>query len=175
MTLAERLAQVRPVQLEVDAYRQQSPGHDPRSGAGARQAGGRFNPPQSFPVLYLALSVETAAAELRRQAEAIGVTLDDALPRELFRYHVALTDVLDLTHPDVLQALEVTADQILADDRQVSRAIGEDALAAGFQAILAPSATDHGAVLAVLAPNLGSGTITVEPEGRWESAADVPE
>lgn len=175
MTLAEWLAQVRPVPLEIGAYRQQSPGYDPRSGAGARQAGGRFNPPQSFPVLYLASSVETAAAELRRQAETVGVTLGDALPREVFQYRLTLTSVLDLTQPDVLRVLDVTAEEILADDRQVSRAIGEAALAGGFQAVLAPSATGQGTVLAVLIPNLGSGIMTTDLLVRWESIQDVPE
>ncbi len=42
--------------LEFVAYRNQATGFDPRSGEGARRNGGRFNPPHSFPVLYLCLT-----------------------------------------------------------------------------------------------------------------------
>lgn len=50
-------------------YRQQSPGYDPLSGEGARIQGGRVNPPDSFPVLYLCSTAWCAAAEfIRRRA-----------------------------------------------------------------------------------------------------------
>lgn len=39
--------------LELVGYRNQAPGFDPRSGEGARRFGGRFTPPNSFPVIYL--------------------------------------------------------------------------------------------------------------------------
>ena len=43
--------------LSLIAYRNQAKGFDPRSGDGARRLGGRFNPPHSFPVLYLCLTL----------------------------------------------------------------------------------------------------------------------
>jgi RES domain-containing protein len=49
-------------------YRQQSPKYDPLSGEGARMQGGRFNPPNSFPVLYLCSTAGCAAAEFMRFA-----------------------------------------------------------------------------------------------------------
>jgi RES domain-containing protein len=45
-------------------WRQLSRGYDPLSGEGARINGGRFNPPGSFPVLYVCQSRKCAVAEL---------------------------------------------------------------------------------------------------------------
>jgi RES domain-containing protein len=39
--------------LSTTAVRHLSPKHNPGSGEGARINGGRFNPPESFPTLYL--------------------------------------------------------------------------------------------------------------------------
>ena len=173
MTLVERLARVQAVSFRGRAYRQQSPGYDPRSGAGSRQAGGRFNPPQSFPVLYLGTSIRTLAAELVRAADRIGLGVDDVLPRELFRYDVELDAVLDLRDPDVLALLEVTLDEVLADDRTTSVAIGEEALALGWQAVWCPSASGEGDVLAILLPNLAGGQLDATPLHVWRAASDV--
>lgn len=173
MTLIERLAGVQGVPFRGLAYRQQSPGYDPRSGAGARQAGGRFNPPQSFPVLYLGTSIRTLNAELIRAAERIGLTVEDVLPREVFRYEVDLDRVLDLRDPDVLAQLDVTLGEVLAEDRTTSIAIGEEALAAGWQAIWCPSATGDGDVLAILLPNLGTGQLEAKLLTVWRAATDV--
>lgn len=175
MTLIERLAGVQAVPFRGLAYRQQSPGYDPRSGAGARQAGGRFNPPQSFPVLYLGTSMRTLAAELTRAAERIGLTVEDVLPREVFRYEVELERVLDLRDPDVLVQLDVTLDEVLAEDRTTSIAVGEEALAAGWQAIWCSSAAGDGDVLAILLPNLGAGQVEATLLTLWQAPSDIDE
>ena len=52
-----------------DCYRHQGPGHPPLNAEGARIHGGRWNPKESFPVLYLARTESTAAAEFFRLAE----------------------------------------------------------------------------------------------------------
>lgn len=44
---------VRRRSLSAVGYRNQTRGYDPTSGEGARRFGGRFDPPGSFPVLYL--------------------------------------------------------------------------------------------------------------------------
>jgi RES domain-containing protein len=173
VTLIERLAHVQAVPFRGPAYRQQSPGYDPRSGAGARQSGGRFNPPQSFPVLYLGTSIPTLAAELARAAAKIGLAVDDVLPREVFRYDVDLDIVLDLRAAEVLALLEVSLDEVLAEDRATSIAIGEEALAAGWQGIWCPSATGDGDVLAILLPNLGGGQLEATLIDVWQAARHV--
>ena len=165
--IEDRLARIAPAHYVGTAYRQQGPGYDPRSGAGARRHGGRFNPPRSFPVLYLALTLETAAAELRHIADRSGIALRDALPRELFSFELDLTRVLDLRDEDALSELEVTRDDVLAPDQQRSREIGEAALSVGLQAIAAPSATGTGEVLAVFLDNLGVGRCEPTRLGTW--------
>ncbi len=121
----ERLARLNLASYSGTAYRHQSPGFDPRSGTGARRRGGRFNPPRSFQVLYLALSVETAAADLRQAAERMNLPLAAALPREVFVSTVSLDHVLDLRASEALAGLEATRNQLLAADQARSRVVGE--------------------------------------------------
>ena len=71
--------------LDATGYRNQAPGFDPRSGEGARRFGGRFNPPRSFPVLYLCTTRSCAIAELTRQADRQSIDVEQLLPRELWR------------------------------------------------------------------------------------------
>lgn len=68
-----RLATVDRSSLTVVGYRNRTPGFDPKSGEGARRFGGRFNPPKSFPVVYLCLTRPCVKAELTRQAERQGI------------------------------------------------------------------------------------------------------
>ncbi len=135
--------------------------------------GGRFNPPGSFPVLYLCTTRPCVVAELERlgQREVIGV--DGLLPRVLYRYHVSIDRVLDLTSEATLRHIGVDARQIVGVDREVPRQIGEAAHATEYQAILAPSATGVGVVLALFPQLLGSGTLTWDRTEQWESKGDI--
>lgn len=168
----DRLARVELVPYAGSAYRHQSPDLDPLSGVGARRRGGRFNPPRSFPVLYLGLELDTVAAELRRSAARTGLNVLDALPREVFRYDVDVSRVLDLRDPSTLDALETTLDELLAADRLRGQQIGVAALHSDAQAILAPSATGTGTVLAVLLDNLGASRCTANLQATWRSLGD---
>ncbi|MGH2928380.1 MAG: RES domain-containing protein [Solirubrobacteraceae bacterium] len=62
-------------------WRQIAPRYDPLSGEGARLHGGRFNPPGSFPVLYICQSRPCAAAELKRLGERQAIGVEGLLPR----------------------------------------------------------------------------------------------
>ncbi|MCA1706459.1 MAG: RES domain-containing protein, partial [Actinobacteria bacterium] len=99
-----RLNGVGLVDLASVGYRHQAPGFDPRSGEGARRFGGRYNPPRSFPVIYLCLTSRCVAAELMRQAIRQGVQVEDLLPRELWSIATDLEKVLDLSDVSVLTA-----------------------------------------------------------------------
>ncbi len=66
---------------------------------------------------------------------------------------VRLSRVLDLTDANTLLALGLDRTQITADDLTTTRDLGEAAHYLGFEAILAPSATGHGNVLAILVTN----------------------
>ena len=66
--LLSRLGNLKPTPLATTAYRHLAPGRDPLSGEGARIHGGRWNPPESFPTIYLGLSEATVDAEFARMA-----------------------------------------------------------------------------------------------------------
>lgn len=159
--------------LEIVGYRNQAPGFDPRSGEGARRFGGRFNPPQSFPVIYLCTTRPCVVAELTRQVERQGLSIDSVLPRELYRLTASLTGVLDLTDTDVLSALGLVANDLVRDDRSMTHQIGEAAHEHGFQAVLSPSATGVDDVIAVMPENLAGAVLRAELVEQWSAPADL--
>ena len=146
---------------------------DPLSSEGARIHGGRFNPPDSFPVLYLCTTRPCAVAELRHlgQRQVIGVA--GLLPRVLYRYGVALDRILDLTSSETLDHLGITAERLVGSDLRIPRQIGEAAHTTGSQAMRAPSATGVHEVLAVFPEHLGTGHLLVELAERWDSVDDL--
>jgi RES domain-containing protein len=77
--LAECISTAARRPYEGSAFRQQSPRHDPLSGDGARILGGRFNPPESFPVLYLCTTRACAVAEAIRETPSDRTGVDAVL------------------------------------------------------------------------------------------------
>jgi RES domain-containing protein len=146
---------------------------DPLSGEGARIHGGRFNPPDSFPVLYLCTTRSCAIAELHLLGRRQMVGINGLLPRVLYLYETSMDDVLDLTSQPILEQLGVTEPQVTGSDLTIPRQIGETAHATGSQAILSPSATGVDKVLAVFPELLGSGRLVPELLERWESVEDL--
>jgi RES domain-containing protein len=169
------LGAVRGISLTVVAYRNQAPGFDPRSGDGARRLGGRFNPPHSFPVLYLCLTKPCVVAELTRQAERQSLNLADLLPRELWQIDADLHSVLDLTDPSMLTALGLVADDLVREDHQFTREIGAAAHEHGFQAIRSNSATGVDQVIAMFPERLAGSILEATLLGEWNVPGDLPE
>lgn len=161
------------VALSVTAYRNQAAGWDPRSGEGARRRGGRFNPPHSFPVLYLCLTRSCVVAELTQQAQRQGLTIGDLLPRELWQLKADLTKVLDLTEPSTLTALDLDTDDLTRDDHRFTQELGEAAHQHGFNGIRTPSATGVDHVLAILPDNLAGVVVTAELIELWATVDDL--
>jgi RES domain-containing protein len=143
------------------------------SGEGARIRGGRFNPPDSFPVLYLCTTRPCTVAELHHLGERLVIAVEGLLPRVLYRYETSLDRVLDLTSDETLDHLGVSTAQIIGGDLTIARQIGESARATGSQAIRAPSATGVDEVLAVFPELLGSGLLLAEVVERWEAIGDL--
>lgn len=167
------LSGVRGLAFEGTGYRNQAPGFDPRSGEGARRQGGRFNPPHSFPMLYLCLTRPCVVAELTQQAQRQQLDVADLLPRELWSVTLSLTTVLDLTDPSVRRHLHIEPDDLVAPDRRLTRRIGEAAHGRGFQAVRSPSATGVDEILAVYPEHLGSSTMVFELEQQWTDLEDL--
>lgn len=145
--------------VEQTVYRHLSPGYGATSGEGARVIGGRWNPPESFSVLYTATPIEAVLAEFRRMAQRQGRAESDYVDRRLVTYHVVLHGMLDLTQADNLAALGLTRAIITADDVLPCQAIGEAAHYVGYEGILAPSAIATGTVAAIFPAKLGPDSI----------------
>ena len=171
---AEQVATAPRIAYRGEAFRHMAARwEDPLSGEGGRIHGGRFNPPDSFPVLYLCTTRPCAAAELRYRGERLVIGVEGLLPRVLYRYEVSLDRVLDLTSGETLEHFGVTTQQVVGADLGIPRQIGEAAHATGSQAIRAPSATGVDEVLAVFPELLGSGGLPAELVERWESMEDL--
>lgn len=167
------LTEASPSGYQGRAHRQQSVGHDPRSGAGARRAGGRFNPPGSFPVLYLCLSPDCCVAELRQAARSLAVPVSALLPRELYTYEAALNRVLDLRDKRVRRQLNVELAELLDTNRIASRELGVAAFRAEWQAIICPSRTGIGDVVAVFPEHAAGSIVDVRLASVWQREADL--
>lgn len=167
------LGQLPGSRLTVVGYRNQAKGFDPRSGDGARRLGGRFNPPHSFPVLYLCLTRPCVVAELTKQAERQGLDIEALLPRELYEVSTTLDKVLDLTDAATLSALAVTPPELVREDHRFTRAIGEAAHEHGFQAIRSPSATGTDHILAVFPEQLAGAVLDIRLLGEWSTPDDL--
>lgn len=159
--------------LSVVAYRNQAKGFDPRSRDGARRLGGRFNPPHSFPVLYLCLTRPCVVAELTRQAERQGLSVDALLPRELFEISADLDKVLDLTDPATLGALGIASADLVREEHRFTQEIGEVAHEHAFQAVRSPSATGVDHVLAIFPEKLAGAVLGVKLLGEWNTPDDL--
>ena len=173
--LVKRLDQLPRRALEVVTYRHVAEGRQPLSGEGARIQGGRWNPPESFPTLYVGMTEDVVVAEFRRLAVRSGRSTADFLPRQLFQIEVTLQIVLDLTDTSHVQALNVTAADLVSDHLAVCQALGDAAHYLGTEAILAPSAAGVGLALAVFTDRLGptsglnAGLLRV-----WQDSSAVP-
>ena len=168
------LRDVAPTATQITGYRHQAPDFDPRSGEGARRFGGRFNPPQSFPVIYLCTTQDCCAAELRAAAARQGLDANVLLPRELWAFELELEAVLDLTDDATLRALDLTTHDLVRPDHELTQQIGEAAHERRFQAIRSHSATDVDDVVALFIENLGQSTMQPDLVEVWNSLPDIP-
>ena len=171
---ASKLAKLAGTALSAAGYRNQASGFDPRSGDGACRFGGRFNPPHSFPVIYLCTTRPCVVAELTRQADRQGLAVDDLLPRELWRFTVELTKVLDLARRDTLEALDIDPADLLRDDRQLTNEIGEAAHEHRFQAIRSASVTGVDDVVGIMPENLAGAVLPAELIQVWRTSSELP-
>lgn len=139
-----------------EAFRHLSPGLPPLSGHGAWVHGGRWNPPGRFPVLYLALSEDTAKAEFLRMVRKLHEPPARFLPRALHRYDVSLVNLLDLRDEEARLEVGLTVRTLRADPPTLCQAIGTAAHEFGHEGILVPSATGVGLALPVFYGRIAS-------------------
>lgn len=140
-------------------YRHTAPDRDPLSGEGARQFGGRWNPPGAFPTIYLAEDLATCRAEFERMANLQGLPTTAFRPRAL---HVVDTEDLELLNLDdeaALEAVGLIEASLRADDWSECQAIADGAHFLGMQGIRAPSAAGTGVVVAVFNLRVRAGQL----------------
>lgn len=159
--------------FEGRGWRHLAPSFDPLSGEGARLRGGRFNPPGSFPVLYICRSRPCAVSELERLGTLQGIGVEGLFPRDLYAYDISLERVLDATNPAVRRGIGIDLDLLVAPEWTICQEIGTVFHALGAQGILSPSATGVGEVLALFIQNLGMGHVESSFVERWTSKADL--
>ncbi len=151
-------------------FRHLGPGQSVTSGEGARIRGGRWNPPDSFAVLYLGLTRGTVKAEFYRLADREEMPPENLLPRRLQEYRVELQSVLDLRDSDVRSMLGLSDAVLAGDEPTLCQAIGDAAHYAGFEDLVAPSATGSGEILAVFTDRLMAGShVSPGASTMWET------
>lgn len=118
------------------------------SGAGAAKFGGRWNP-VGLEAIYASLDVITATHEAYQNFQAFGFPLTTIEPRVTAGGKVSLAKVLDLTDAKVRSKLGFSLKELVEEDWKAIQAIGEEswtqaigrgAQAAGFKALIVPSA-----------------------------------
>jgi RES domain-containing protein len=166
--LVERLDALPRVSRVAVTFRHVSVGRQPLSGEGARIQGGRWNPPESFPTLYLAESQDVMVAEFRRLAVRTGRSPADFLPRELYRIDIALGVLVDLTDPAAVTAVGLSPESMRSDDLGACQAVGLAAHYLGLEGVHAASAAGEGRVIAVFTDRVRpSSRLTATLEGLW--------
>jgi RES domain-containing protein len=168
-----RVAAARLVPFAGEGWRHLSPRHDPLSGEGARMAGGRFNPPASFPVLYICRTRSCAVAELRRFGDRQIIGVEGLLPRYLYRYAIELDRVLDLTDDNVRADIGVGLDVLTGSEWTACQQLAMTAQGLGAQAILSPSATGVDEILAVFVQHVGLSAVEPQLVEQWHSISDI--
>lgn len=157
-----------------EAFRHLGPRHSPLSAEGARIHGGRWDPPESFPTLYLGLDRDTVVGEFYRLARRQSMPPAALLPRRLYTYRAELTHVLDLTTVGALARVALSSGDITSEDPSACQVVGEAAHYAGFEAVRAPSATGGGQVVAVFYDRLTADAV-IEPVSfeEWTALPSV--
>ena len=123
--------------------------------------------------LYLADSPATAWAEWYRWLAEYGLPPAAALPRDLWRVEVDLSDFVDLRSAAALGRVGLAAPRPSASDWPAFQAVGERLAAEGHSAVVGPSAArSGGAVLCVFWPPRPAAR--VEPVGRPETVSQQP-
>lgn len=128
--------------MSATVYRVVHKGIDPLSSRGSELNGGRYNLPGTKGILYASFEKVTAVAEIAKGLKARGINPEEYGPDDWWAYELELTSsrVLDLTDAKVLEKLQISAAAIVGDEVAVTRQVGKQALEAGYEAIVAPSA-----------------------------------
>jgi len=133
--------------------------------------GGRFNPPDSFPVVYGTLSRAAAGAEFRKLANNNRIGVEFMLPRHIYRFRFRSAQVVDLRIPSTRNALGLPRSGLSEVHVLDTQLIGELARSLLIEAIAAPSSTGIGDMVAIF-PDLIS--VDMRHVELWEREDQIP-
>jgi RES domain-containing protein len=157
---------------EGKAFRHVGGNRPPLSGEGARFTGGRWNPPGSFPVLYLGASRDVAVAEFRRLAVKQRVAPESFLPRTFYTYDIKVTALLDLRDEASRAAVDLKERDLVREDLRGCQSVGEAAHASGREGIVVPGAAGSGDVLAIFIAQVRPTSLVNDVEAElWGDVA----
>jgi RES domain-containing protein len=138
---------------------------------GGTRFGGRWSAAGTEAV-YLGRPLESVAAEAYRHlVDPLGVSASHVRARRLLRVEIKLECVLDLRDQAALEAagLEPAA---LSGPHERCQKLGELAVAAGYEGVIAPSASRLGETLCAYAELAAPGWAEVISTSLWELPAD---
>ncbi len=145
---------------------------DVLSGLGAKQRGGRWNPP-GVATVYGSATDATALEESKANDRYAGIV--NRSPRLVVAVEVRLARVLDFTSAPVRRELGVTLAELTAEDwrkllesgrESFTQALGRAAFQAGASGILARSASAAGVNGVIFPGNLGKDESLAVVEGE---------
>jgi RES domain-containing protein len=122
------------------AYRHSSVGGDPLSGEGARLVSGRWNPPESFAVLYLGGDVATVAREFERLARSRSAPLTSSCRATCSRMSSG-SSTSSLSASASMQPPSGWSQRTSPTMTSRGASVGEGVHSAGFEGLIAPGAT----------------------------------
>ncbi|HMO96384.1 MAG TPA: RES domain-containing protein [Tepidiformaceae bacterium] len=149
-----------PTGFEGTCYRWTSPDRQPLSGTGARLMGGRWNP-VGVPAIYLAQPEAACVAEFTKVAESQPGGRTGFLRPIVHEVYVEGLTVLNLRTNATRAAVGLSLAAIMAPDHTACREVGYAASYLGVHAIVAPSSTGVGSVVAVYELNIRPAQLTV--------------
>lgn len=140
-----------PTPFSAVAYRYTTAHREPLSGEGARRNGGRWNPKDLFPTIYLAIPESTCMGEVQRAAQTNHLSVERMLSVPYVFHTIAIQGlrVLDLRSVEALNRLGLEPEDLLSGDWSACQTVGHAAWFLDFAGVLAPSAMGQGLTLAV--------------------------
>lgn len=116
--------------------------------------GGRWNPRDSFPTIYLAEPVDACVAEFLRMARGQARGAESFRPRQLHMVRATELELVDLTTETALDLVGLTKSDLTDDDWASCQRVGEVIHFLGYQGLRAPSATGLGTVFSIFETRL---------------------
>jgi RES domain-containing protein len=161
--LVERVDALGSTPWSSQCFRYTSARRDALSGEGARRHGGRWNPKDLFPAIYLADSEVACMNEVDRAAETNGLAAEKMLtvPYRLHTIEVNDLPVLDLRSADNQERVGLEVEDLFGRDWSACQAVGHAAWFLEMAGVVAPAAGGIGLVITAFEHRTRPGQVVV--------------